>query len=359
MNDAIKKLLEPTKDQPPCGPDISNSPAYDELVAIARGKPEVEIGSVVRPAELPDWRELRKVSGSLLEGSKDLNVAVMYVCSLIKLEGLSGMCDGLQYIRGLLEQYWADLHPRLDPEDHNDPTQRLNILRTLTAARASVSGWLRVIDYIFASEICRPKGQPPITFDQLRAARMKLPGAPDASRLSSAISEAGSEVIAARQQMLNDALEAVKAIDQFLTGTLGAGKTISFEELEKSLQELISLLAGYQSGRVEDADGSAGDVSGVENSASAEVSAMAVRGSIKSRDDVVRVIDTICDYYRQVEPGSPVPYVLRRAQKMVKMNFVETVQELSLATVDSLRPSMGSAVDSPAASPADPPAGSS
>jgi hypothetical protein len=40
-----------------------------------------------------------------------------------------------------------------------------------------------------------------------------------------------------------------------------------------------------------------------------------------------------------------VPYLLRRVQKMVKMNFIQTVQELNLATVDALRPAMGSALD--------------
>jgi type VI secretion system protein ImpA len=69
-----------------------------------------------------------------------------------------------------------------------------------------------------------------------------------------------------------------------------------------------------------------------------------VRGSIRSREDVVRVIDNICNYYEQVEPCSPVPYLLRRAQKLARMNFIEAVQELNLATTDSLRPSMGSAV---------------
>ena len=75
---------------------------------------------------------------------------------------------------------------------------------------------------------------------------------------------------------------------------------------------------------------------------------IAISGSIRSREDVVRMLDRICDYYSQVEPSSPVPLLLKRAQKMVKMNFVETMAELSLATVDSLRPSMGSAVQPPA-----------
>ena len=64
----------------------------------------------------------------------------------------------------------------------------------------------------------------------------------------------------------------------------------------------------------------------------------------------MRAIDSICEYYRQVEPSSPVPYLLRRAQKLARMDFVQAVQELNLATIDSLRPSMGTAVDGGAAS---------
>ena len=72
-----------------------------------------------------------------------------------------------------------------------------------------------------------------------------------------------------------------------------------------------------------------------------------VTGSIRTRSDVVRVLENVCDYYRQCEPGSPVPLLLRRAQKIATMNFIEGVQELNLATVEQLRPSMGSAVDTP------------
>jgi hypothetical protein len=43
-------------------------------------------------------------------------------------------------------------------------------------------------------------------------------------------------------------------------------------------------------------------------------------------------------------------------QKIVKMNFVQTVQELNIATPDTLRSSMGSAVDTGAPPGQTPPA---
>jgi len=259
---------------------------------------------------------------------------------------LGGLADGLQFIRGLLEQYWNDLYPRLDPEDNNDPTQRLNILSALNATGGPFSGWVTIIDNLYACEICRPKGMSPVSFRLWLDAKAKVPGAPDEAKLAAAIREAGGESIGLRRQSLTDCLEAAQGIDQFLTATLGSGNTISFEVLLKTLQELIRELAAFSpDGTAEPETGSV--VAAVGDSAAP---GLAISGSIRSREDVVRTLDRICDYYAQVEPGSPVPFLLKRARKMVKMNFVETMHELSLATVDTLRPSMGSSVEPPAQS---------
>ena len=341
MNELNEKLLRPVSTEQPCGPDLSDDPRYYELATMAKGKPEVEVGVVKKPAEPPDWSDLRSKSAEFLEGSKHLQVAMMYCCSLLKTEGVGGLRDGLQFIRRLLGKYWIDIYPRLDPEDKNDPTQRLNILGALNAIGGPFSGWLTIIDNLYATEICKPKGVPPVTFRQLLDAKAKVAGAPDAAKLAAAIRAVGSEAIAAKRQALTECLEAVRGIDQFLTTTLGASKTISFEVLEKALQELLNELVLFCADGQVVADGDAVSAEGGETTAGGIV----VSGSIRSRDDVVRAIDRICDYYAQVEPSSPVPFLLKRAQKLAKMNFVEAVQELSLATVDSLRPSMGSAVE--------------
>ena len=347
MNPVIEKLLQPVSAEQPCGPDLSNDTSFSELEALAKGKPEVEMGEVKKPAEPPEWRELRGKSAEFLTKSKHLQVAMMQCCSLLKTEGVEGLRDGLQLLRGLVEQYWTDLYPRLDPEDNNDPTQRLNILGALNATGGPFSGWLTIMDNLYAAEICKPKGMPPVTFRELLDAKAKVAGAPDASKLSGAIRESGSELLAARRQTLTECLEAAQGLDHFLTTTLGVGNTISFDVLLKALQQLIKELTAFTTDGQAAAEGGTVTGESTEGGGSATGS-IAISGSIRSREDVVRMLDRICDYYSQVEPSSPVPLLLKRAQKMVKMNFVETMAELSLATVDSLRPSMGSAVQPPA-----------
>jgi type VI secretion system protein ImpA len=355
MSELVEKLLQPISAEQPCGPDLSYDGRFDEIETILKGKPEVEIGSVQRPAEPPDWGGLREKCEEFLGASKHLRVAVILSCSLLKTRGLAGFRDGLRVIRGLLEQQWAPLYPLLDPEDNNDPTQRLNMLGSLTAARGSVyQSWLRVIDYLYAAPLCQPKGMPAITLEQLEAAKKRESGeagaavdGPDFGKLTAAMRSADSEQVASNHQIVQEALEAAQGIDQFLTNTLGAGGTINFEALDKTLHEMVSTLEPIVSGGAGDQAGADAGVDGAQGEVGTAVGVggIQVRGAIRSPEDVVRAINNICEYYRQVEPCSPVPYLLRRAQKVATMNFIEAVQELNLATVDSLRPSMGAGLD--------------
>jgi len=349
MNEKLATLLQPTQKDPPCGPDLSYS-ALEELEAILKGKPEVEIGSIVKPAEPPDWGELRDRSIAFLSESKHLRAAIMLTCSLLRTDGLAGFRDGLKIVQGLLEQFWPNLYPLLDPEDNNDPTQRLNILGSLTAPRGSVFGsWLKITDYVYSAPICQPKGAAPVTLEQLQDAKQPPPAAadkpptgPSLESLTTVLRAAGEQVAATREAA-REALEAVKGIDQFLTTTLSAGKTINFEELTKTLQELITAIEPYVPGaQLESAAGAAASSDTQAESAGG----ISVSGPVRSREDVVKALERICAYYQQVEPGSPVPYLLRRAQKLAMMDFVQIVQELNLvADINALKPSMGSAVE--------------
>jgi type VI secretion system protein ImpA len=50
---------------------------------------------------------------------------------------------------------------------------------------------------------------------------------------------------------------------------------------------------------------------------------------IRSRDDVIRVLDKLCDYYAQYEPSSPLPLLLKRAKRLTSLSFMEIIQDLA------------------------------
>jgi len=364
MSPLTERLLNPISPDQPCGPDLGYDPRFEALETILRGKPEIDMGSVRKPAEPPDWGQLKTASIEFLESSKHLRAAVILCCTLIKTDGLPGLRDGLQLLQKLLENHWAGLYPLLDPDDGNDPQQRLNIIGGITASRNAYGlGWLQVIDYLYAVPICRPKGAAPITLDLIIAASETsaapaegeegtAPRGPDAAAIAAQFASVSPEEMATTREIAQEAIAAVKGIDAFLESVLGSGGSINFEELTGVLQRIERTL-GSNTHAVPAAE-PAGDASPDAGSGTGAFQGgsgpgVQVTGAIRTRADVVRVLGSLCDYYRQCEPGSPVPMLLRRAQKLATMNFIDAMNELGLASLDQLRPSMGSVVDEPPA----------
>ncbi len=65
-----------------------------------------------------------------------------------------------------------------------------------------------------------------------------------------------------------------------------------------------------------------------------------VPGEINSRDEAMRVLDKVSDYFVRHEPSSPVPMLIRRAKRLVSKNFMEIVRDLApdgLPQVEKIR----------------------
>jgi type VI secretion system protein ImpA len=52
-------------------------------------------------------------------------------------------------------------------------------------------------------------------------------------------------------------------------------------------------------------------------------------GDILTREDVVKALDKICEYYARHEPASPVPLMAQRCKKLVTMSFFEILAEVA------------------------------
>jgi type VI secretion system protein ImpA len=119
----------------PAGEDVTYDTAMQELDAAMQGKPETQFSA----AEEPNWKEILQLSTDLSKRSKNLRVMVILTLALLKTEGLTGFRDGITLLQKSLEQYWDALYPRLDPEDDNDPTERVNILAAMLTPRGLLS----------------------------------------------------------------------------------------------------------------------------------------------------------------------------------------------------------------------------
>lgn len=354
-------LLKPLSAEASCGIDIGYDPLFLELDVLIRGKPEIQMGTEVRPAEEPDWKDIRERCLELFSRSKHLRVALYLTAASLRLEGLTGLRDGLGLLRGLLEQYWDDVHPKLDPEDGNDPTERMNIIGAL-APPPSTDEFLRFKDRVLDAPVCAAKQLGRLSLRQIMWASGELVApepeqskVPQAALIQATFDEMGLDATQALEAVAKACVDHLKAIDTTVTQRVGSGVAPNLDSFVKVVGRAHAELqrqVGRMGGQPIDVAAPSGDApapaaGAVRPAAGGEV------GSIASPQDVLRAIDRICDYYARAEPSSPVPLLLKRAKRLVGKNFTQIIKDLSpeaLRQIESISGTPADTAESGAAS---------
>src|SRR3954469_25751173 len=117
----VEALLGAGPADAPAGADVEFDPAYFELEKLAQGTPESVMGDEVKPAEEPEFGEVKNAALSIFDKTRDLRVAMILTTALLKEDGLPGFLDGIQLVKGFIEKLWDPFYPKLDPTDNNDP----------------------------------------------------------------------------------------------------------------------------------------------------------------------------------------------------------------------------------------------
>jgi hypothetical protein len=62
-----------------------------------------------------------------------------------------------------------------------------------------------------------------------------------------------------------------------------------------------------------------------------------IAGRVESREDVVKALDAIADYYRRREPTSPVPAALQRVREWVNLDFLALLEDIAPNSLDEAK----------------------
>jgi type VI secretion system protein ImpA len=336
---SAEELLRPVSEEKPCGEDLSYDPAFQELEVLLRGKEETQFSA----AEEPDWKQLRKQCEELWEKSKDLRVATTLAVAALKTEGLPGVKECLSLLKALLEKNWETVYPLLDPSDNNDPTQRVNIIAALAAPVGTYGDTMRFLERLRQLPLTNSMQMGRFCMaDILRSETGEVgpdqSAPPTSSQIEAAFRDTRPEELTAMNQLLLDCIALAEGIDAVLTQTLGAEQAPDIDLLAKEFREaqkrLIPYLPTGDGAAPPPADGAA------VTSATGAVMAPAgkpISGEIQSRQDVVRMIEKICDYYKKAEPSSPVPLLLRRALRWSEMDFMQVMDDLAPDAVKDIQ----------------------
>lgn len=324
----VENLLAELTAEQPCGEDMEYDVAFTELEIAAQGKAEQEYGDTLVEAEEPDWAEVEDKALAVLQQSKDMRAAMHLTLSLLKTEGLVGLSQGLELFRGYVEQYWDSVHPQLDPDDDNDPTMRVNVLRSL----ADEDTMLRAIRTAPLTD-SRVAGR--FSLRDIAVANGELPppenaedGPADMTIIEAAFQDTDPERLQALADAVRESMEHVASIESTVTDAVEAGAGPDLSDLGKTLKKVHSALAERLGGDEEEA----ADEELEEGLAEAEPSAGAggaISGAVKNPNDVIRMLDKILDYYARSEPSSPLPLLLQRAKRLVSKDFMTIMKDIA------------------------------
>jgi type VI secretion system protein ImpA len=320
----LQQLLSPIQEGAPCGPNLEYDPDFVLLESLVEGRPEQQYGDAVIPAEEPDWLQAERQAKQLLLRSKDLRVANHYLRALIHTHGLAGLSSGLELFAGLVQAYWNGLHPALEVDGEIDPLARFFSISALATplgfmrdARDCVllkhqntSLSLRDIEQVGSNN----RTESGLTRDQvlqilkqgLLADSSLLQHLERCSLALHDIEAKGKEALAE-----SDAPD-LSPVRQLIESTLRFCR----QGIEPAPQAETPEILDSETGAA-------------LTSTPASPSASASLGAIKSRQDVERAIELICQYFKQHEPTNPAPLLLTRAMRVMSMSFMDIMRDMA------------------------------
>jgi type VI secretion system protein ImpA len=319
----IDKLLEPLRDGAPCGDDPWTAGVLAELETAVQGKPETQFSA----AEEPDWARLRARALEVAGTTKDLRVAAILTTTLLKTDGLSGFEAGLKLIHGYLEKFWDEVFPRLDETDR-DPAERINALANLAAPVGTDGDILKVVAALRRLPLLAAPRAGRFALEHYFAARDKTPWpqeagpAPSLPLLEAARQEIGAATVQELVKTVRSIESEIDGIEKLFRDKAGPALYPSFEALRHDLKQIDGWLGGgvAEAG----ADGAPKPPPSPNGDHEPGWS-----GAVHNRDEVLRALAAIVAYYDRNEPSSPIPFLLKRAARIVPMDFLNVMNELA------------------------------
>jgi type VI secretion system protein ImpA len=327
----VDQLIAPISDESPSGDNLEYEPEFGELEREALGKAEQQMGDEVVEAEPPDWRSVAKQAEELFGRSKDLRLAVLLTRSGLNVHGPQGLADGVAIIRGLLESQWDTVHPQLDEEDNDDPTFRVNSVM-------QISDQGGMLHDLLLMPIVSSKAVGRFGLRDIRVANGELQPLsdegqiPDSALIHAAFMDCDLDELQADAAAIDAVIEDLGKCEAVFAEKIGAANSPDIDGLVKEAKEIKKAYAEALVSRgigVEVAEGEAGVAGG---GAPARIS-----GEVNSREDVTLLLGKICTFYERNEPSSPIPILLQRVKRLVPMDYMEIMTELTPEAVNAVK----------------------
>ena len=353
----LAALVAPIPGEAPAGQDLREDKSPESLYFRLRDTRR-EASAAERAADAPrddsepkpvdagpvspilQWRIVRELAiEALTVRSKDLEIAAWLTEALLRDAGLSGLTAGFRVLAELAESFWDDLFPQPDEEGIATRVAPVAALNGVGREGTLIQPLRKIVLYE------RPQDGSPLYFwhyelsaeiassgnAEQRQERYEARGLPpfeaianEAPLVQARLAELRREVAAAAE-----AWQKLGRVFDERAGADGPPTSGIRDVLEKIRFAADRLAAPDQS--VAEADTAAAGASAPSTSPEEREGAAAgapATAGLASREEALRALAQIADYFRRTEPNSPLAYTLQEAVRRGRMTWPELLSEI-------------------------------
>ncbi|HEY8462180.1 MAG TPA: type VI secretion system protein TssA [Blastocatellia bacterium] len=340
----IDSLMAPISGDNPAGAELRYEPVdakrgiswYDEIREAAREN------LFEQTPKYADWPKVIDLTTKALTTlSKDWQIAAWLVEALVKhdrFDRLAGLRDGMRLMRGLMEQYWDVLYPPIDHEDSDGPfVGRINIVSALSDSLS-----------IAVKKIPLTSNQLGLSYSFLQweeSRKFDVPDDPNdhTDKTAELIEEASGEGkitskdwrnaematpyehFLNRLELIKECRAELKLFDEAMDGKFQRSdggrlrrESPGIKKLSQALDEIHELIAEIEE-KKRPLSASGGDNN--NGAGTGQGLAAVTQGAVSSRQEALRRLEEVANYFRQSEPHSPVAFLVQRAVKWGNMGL--------------------------------------
>ena len=342
----IDELLKPVTEEKPQGEDIRSDGSPTSIyyqIKDARNKARAaERAAMFDPDQaagiMAEWKPILSLAPSILKDhAKDLEVASWLIEALIRFHDFSGLRDGIQLTRGLIDQFWDNLYPEPDEDG----------IETKVAPLAGLngdSGEGTLLAPIRNTPITPDTSVGSFSFWQYQQAR-------DADRLTdpdkreekfaslgftlqdveTAVAESPNTYYQNLTEDLDTCLSDFRAMNDTLRKHCGHDAppySLILETLEEVLRAVRFL--AKEKLVVEEAETIPADADMPAPAATSGTrpTASGTSGPIGSREDALRKLEEVAQFFRKTEPHTPLVSGIERLVRWGRMPMADLILEL-------------------------------
>jgi type VI secretion system protein ImpA len=322
----LSRLLAPVSDEDLTGPDLAYDPARHEIEQAFETEVSIDASGVAAQPSDTDWRIIVGKIAAESERTKDIWLAV-YLCRAGARSGqLETVEIGAKYLAGLLETYWPSVHPQLEEYGFQG---RKGPCDSLAAAPQFISP-LRRITLLSHPRLGSYSG------DDFERFRLEGESAEGYGMFRAALDDVTLEGLDEIIQRLNAIEDGLRRVDLVLTSNADDGGSTNFLATYEALGQMRRAVQAFSP--------KSNDSTILEPSASSDVASPSFSsgsptagGRVETRDDVIRALDALGDYYRRKEPGHPILALLQRAREWVGLDFMAILEDIAPGSIDEAR----------------------